>query len=117
MPEKSVLSLSAVLIARSAENEGVIAAAPKANSAPAPSTGAAQVSNKTAKSNKSARRLSTRDFFDLKSLDKAITPVEEWEMVLAVGEHAEAKKVTSRVQDIIFKGYQNGYVGFFPLMY
>lgn len=112
MPEKSVLSLSAVLIHKAAESEGVISSAPKANSAPAPSTGMAQVPNKSNKPNpKASRRLSTRDFFDLKSLGNAVAAVDDWEMVLAVGEHQEyGRKSENRIQDIIFKGYQNGYV-------
>lgn len=106
VPEKGVLSLSAVLIAKSSESAGVIASAPKANSAPAPSTGIPQVANK---SNKSARRLSTRDFFDLKALDRQINAVDDWEMVLAVGEHQEfGRKSGSRIQDIVFKGYEDG---------
>lgn len=104
------MSLSAVLIHKSAESEGVIAAAPKANSAPAPSTGMAQVPNKSAKTNqKASRRLSTRDFFDLKSLGNAVSAADDWEMVLAVGEHQEyGRKSDNRIQDIIIKGYQNG---------
>jgi hypothetical protein len=57
--------------------------------------------------NAARRRLSTRDFFDLKQLDQE--GEEDWEMVLAVGEHPDnIGQRKARVQDIVVKGYEDG---------
>lgn len=43
---------------------------------------------------------------------------EEWEMVLAEVDLREygGRKPMSRIQDVVFKGYENGYVAILPFL-
>ncbi len=118
VPESSILSLSSVLLKKGAESAGVITAAPRAgnNYSTGPSISAPKLKGATGSSNtssnfnaKASRRLSTRDFFDLRQCDADEDRERDWEMVMAVGEHPDSvQQRRARLQDVVIKGYANG---------
>ena len=99
-----------MLVRKGAESAGVITAAPRADNKYASnksSSSATAPSQPRAKAGGANKRLSTRDFFDLSELDQ--DGEDDWEMVLAVGEHPDSVgQRKARVQDIVVKGYEDG---------
>lgn len=101
--------MASVLIGKGAESAGVITAAPRADNKYASSKSTNSSASAVQARGKSGanKRLSTRDFFDLSELDQE--GEDDWEMVLAVGEHPDTiGQRKARVQDIVVKGYEDG---------
>jgi hypothetical protein len=102
-----LLSLGSVLLSHGKESNGKIPSLPRA---------AAISSSEAAGSlQKAASLKGPAGMYDLGELEKTITASDDWEVVLASAEHnthSAYHGAPSLAQDVVLKGYEDGYVFF-----